>query len=699
MIFNGRKYSGLNLLFVCLAFVLLPVFLQAQSKHSFIVTGNTVIYTSAKPGEPIYRAVSNLQRDMKEVFGKNTTLKPLTNITEPGIVITTVSDSLVKTVTTWEAHHLYFGTIGHQQQLILEGADMRGTIYAIYSFSEQVLGVPPLWYYSEWQSTSKEKITLPSTFDINFSSPQVKYRAFFPNDTDLFAPWRKLSPGNNEIWLETALRLKFNTIEWFDDERDYSKKYSVSPTTRLINDYGLINTTHHHSPLNATLAGWNDYWEKTRDTIPPELSLANVDKLEEFWKYNVDCIVKNKIDMLWVIGFRANGDHPFWYTFKDAPASMKDRGEVISQMMERQRKIVIDITGNPNTQFRTIFYDELSDLLAQGYIHPPADQSFIWTYVAARRDHYPNIDIQQLKKEKNITLGYYFNYQFTSTGSHLAAGEGPEKMEENFRYVATKSPRPIAFSVVNAGNIREFVLELSANAAMMWNFDTYHSDTFFKAFCAMYYGKANSAKTAALYRNYYQAYWQQRKPDLAGFERQYIFQDLRYKKAMTDICSAFDKPYSPNPLKDMGAEQLKGRTYRIVAADNGVDSDIEAVIKGTTQSANAFLKVATQADNLYSKVDANGKQLFNDNLRQPSYYLYYLNKCLLSLCKAYQSKNDVAVKNKLLNQSVKDLRNAEASLKNTQHGNFEQWYAGDSIFGFKGLYKLLDGLITNAKPV
>jgi len=42
--------------------------------------------------------------------------------------------------------------------------------------------------------------------------------------------------------------------------------------------------------------------------------------------------------MLWVIGFRANGDHPFWYTFKDGPASMKDRGEVISQMMERQRK-------------------------------------------------------------------------------------------------------------------------------------------------------------------------------------------------------------------------------------------------------------------------------------------------------------------------------------------------------------------------
>ena len=166
---------------------------------------------------------------------------------------------------------------------------------------------------------------------------------------------------------------------------------------------------------------------------------------------------------------------------------------------------------------------------------------------------------------------------------------------------------------------------------------------------------------------------------------------------MIDICSEFDKPYNPNPLKDMGAEQLKGRTYRIVPADNGTDSDIDAIIKGTTQSADAFLKVARQADELYPSVNHNGKSLFNDNLRQPTYYLYYLNKSLLSLCKAYQVKDDVDSRNKLISQSITDLKNAEESLKRTQHGNFEQWYAGDQIFGFKGLYKLLNGLTTTEK--
>jgi hypothetical protein len=56
---------------------------------------------------------------------------------------------------------------------------------------------------------------------------------------------------------------------------------------------------------------------------------------------------------------------------------MQDRGQVIGHMMDVQRDLVIRTTGNPATQFRTIFYNELSDLLAQGYIHPPDDPALI----------------------------------------------------------------------------------------------------------------------------------------------------------------------------------------------------------------------------------------------------------------------------------------------------------------------------------
>ena len=663
-----------------------------EAGAGLVISGNTPVYTSAQPGHPLYKAVLALQRDMQKVFGKKCDIRPLTAIGSTGIVVLDdATDKLLKPVTGWEAHRIYTAIVGKQMQLILQGADTRGAIYAIYTFTEKILGVPPLWYFSSWQPIKKNSIPVPAAFRIDCPSPTVQYRAWFPNDMDLFTPWRKTSADNNELWLEAALRLKLNTIEWNDAERDYARPYSISSTTRMISDYGLINTTHHHSPVNASFSGWDDYWKKVRDTVPPELSLANQKYLEDFWRYNAACIVRNNIDMLWVIGFRGNGDHPFWFTFKDAPTSMKERGEVISRMMEKQRQIIVQATGNDHPSCRAIFYDELSDLLAGGYIHPPADSAFIWTYVAARRDHYPNEDIRRLDPNKNYRLGYYFNYQFTSTGSHLAAGEGPWKMEDNFRYVAGKTKQPIAFSVVNAGNLREFLFELSANAAMMWDFKTYNTDRYLQNYCAQYFGSRYVRKAAGLYKNFYKAYWTQRRPERGGITRQFLFQDLRYRRAIQEIAARFDKPYDPNPLTDIPAEQLPGRTYRLVPEDNAATNQVDAVINGATRSVAAFGAVTRAADSLYRQLNTAGKSFFSDNLRQPAHYMYHLNQCLLQLSKAYKTK-DTNQKATYLQQALTALHQAEKALRVTEHGIFANWYAGDRIFGFQALYKTFAGI-------
>ncbi len=130
---------------------------------------------------------------------------------------------------------------------------------------------------------------------------------------------------------------------------------------------------------------------------------------------------------------------------------------------------------------------------------------FCGLFVAARRDHYPNDDIVSFDTATRVKLGYYMNFQFTSTGAHLAAAEGPWKMEFNFRYV--NSRRSLALSVVNAGNLREFVMELSANASMMWNMVTYDTDEFLYDFCVRYFGKKHAKEVMQLYRDYYHAYW------------------------------------------------------------------------------------------------------------------------------------------------------------------------------------------------
>lgn len=64
---------------------------------------------------------------------------------------------------------------------------------------------------------------------------------------------------------------------------------------------------------------------------------------------------------------------------------------------------------------RMTFYDELSDLLAKGYLQPPTGKNMLWTFVAGRRDHYPYDDLVSFDTTKQVKLGYYMNLQFTST--------------------------------------------------------------------------------------------------------------------------------------------------------------------------------------------------------------------------------------------------------------------------------------------
>ena len=52
----------------------------------------------------------------------------------------------------WESHRLYASP--EENRIYVYGYDMRGTIFAIYTFDEKILGVPPLWYWSSWSHKS-----------------------------------------------------------------------------------------------------------------------------------------------------------------------------------------------------------------------------------------------------------------------------------------------------------------------------------------------------------------------------------------------------------------------------------------------------------------------------------------------------------------------------------------------------------------
>lgn len=678
-----------NFILVSLLSLILTPWPGYANSDILLQSGSVKIILSEDEPEPLKLAVSAMCKDFKKVMlfdPEIVNTLPADNDSPILVIVNRSTNSLNLPLDTrhsldgFESHRVWVDPATNR--IYCEGADMRGTIYAIYTFSEKILGVPPLWYWCAWEPDISTEIVVKSDLDLFFKSPQVRFRAWFPNDTDFFTPWRKQSEDNNHLWLETMLRLKLNTIE-YGNTIDFP--YRMTENAEQISHYGMVLTSHHLIALNANINIWDKYWEEVHGMSQvPELTLANEDKLKQFWRYCAETVTRSGIENLWTISFRGKGDKPFWADFPDAPADEKARGEVINRMLDIQMDIIREFSKEDEPYVRITFYDEMADFLTKGFIEPPSGENMIWTYVAGRRDHYPYDDIQQFDSSRRVKLGYYMNFQFTSTGAHLAPAEGPWKMEFNYRYVNNKSP--LHFSVINAGNLREFLFEMSANAKMLWDFDTYVSDDFTQEYAVQYFGEEYATDIANIYKDFFHAYWQQKKTDFpGGMDRQYIFQDQRYARAVRYITNTFFD-YNPNPLPNLfGFERVPGRVFRIVPVDNDADNQVDAILNGMSVAIPKFSDVAARSKKILHVISDDQKIFFYDNIAAYCSYMEHLSRSFNFFVYAYKHQSDKATLIRNLNAAIREIEIARIKIFATQHDVFKTWYAEDRLFNFDAL--------------
>ena len=650
-----------------------PFTVSDASEGLTFTKGNVTIVVPENECSQVKLAVEALQRDFEKVMGfKPAIASTAGSTTGVELLVANMSTNDIelllpeaRTLNGYESHRVYADAAN--RRIVMQGADMRGTIYAIYTLSEKILGVPPLWYWCDWKPEQKSQIELAEDLDYYQPSPTVRYRAWFPNDEDLFVPWRRLSTDNNERWLETMLRLKLNTVEY---TATVTTNGTLNSEAMLYKKYGLVLTSHHMVALNNSFANWDAYWQEVRKTTPPALSVNDMTSLREFWQYNINSVMNSGVENLWQVAFRGKTDQPFWSVFTDAPSTDAERGAVINRMVKEQYDMICQSTGEDNPFVRMTFYDEISSLLAAGHLQPPTATNMLWTFVAGRRDHYPYDDLVNWTNTNNVKLGYYMNLQFYSTGAHLAPAEGPWKMEDNYRYVQSKGP--LTFSVVNAGNLREFLMEMSANAAMMWNSENYKTNDFMRQFCAQYFGDEHAEEIAQLYHDYYYAYWNPKKSDfLGGFDRQYVFQDLRHSQVIKQINNTWNT-FKLNPFTEIGYESVAGRTFRIEGR-NPVDS----VLAGMSREMEAFAAVARRCEAIQSQLPASYQTFFYDHLSAYAHYMENLSTAVYHFVYAYKNKED---RYSHLATSYEAMKAAKAALIASQHGVFSNWYDTDDKF-------------------
>jgi hypothetical protein len=374
--------------------------------------------------------------------------------------------------------------------VLLASTDIRGTIFAVYQFAQEYLGVDPFYYWTDYQPVRRARIVLPASLEKKFPAPVFKYRGLFINDEDLLTGW---APGDKdgtgislEVWnkvFETILRLKGNMVApgtWiFPDE----------PQVKLASRRGLIVTQHHAIPLGLNVARW------PKDV--PYNYTAHPEILERAWKNAVGEYVPGQ-EVLWTVGLRGLSDITYASMDPSVRGNDKALGQLISKAIADQMQIVRSV--HPDAQFITSLWMEGARLVQQGDLTLPPEVSTVW----------PDDGYGYLQDKGQVTKGqgaYYHVAVMNGRANQLTEMVPVERIfSELGRYIQAGATH---YLLLNTSDIRPVTMTIRAVMDTAWkglaSGGPEAADIYLRGWARAQFGAPAALPVAEVYKEYFRA--------------------------------------------------------------------------------------------------------------------------------------------------------------------------------------------------
>ena len=158
---------------------------QAQTA----ITNRVTVLVGPHELHPVVRAAEDLVSDLTKVLGPGPRLVRDVAENAPVTLWVTGSENDLAGIERPKAPESFVIATARRPRggtaIVLAGADMRGTIYAIYHFSQQYLGVDPLYFWTDHEPPRRSRVVLPSHLRESQGPPVFRNRGWFINDEDL----------------------------------------------------------------------------------------------------------------------------------------------------------------------------------------------------------------------------------------------------------------------------------------------------------------------------------------------------------------------------------------------------------------------------------------------------------------------------------------------------------------------------------
>lgn len=453
------------------------------SEPSFILNGDTKIQFAFPENLPIQNSIRILQRDLRKVCGESNSQNLNHSVIQLGYVS---KDSPLYTQPE------RFQLIITSDMLQITGSDELGIIYGLFYLSHEYLGVDPFWFWADCEPKPQSQIKIPTQ---TYISPPftIRYRGWFVNDETCFIGWKNAYPPKNDVWApiyECLLRLGGNmVIPGTDLPRD-------GEYWDLASKMGLYFTHHHVEPLGA------DMFTRQFPDKTPSYALFP-DLFELVW---TEAILRQKERKgIWVLGFRGQGDIPFWENDPQY-TTLEKRGEVISKVIAHQYTLVCKNIISPVCA--TYIYGELAELYRGGHLKIPEGIIKVWAdngygKMVSRRMGLENPRVLALPTPKDKgPHGIYYHVSFhdLQASNHLTMMISPQLIISELTQAIQSHAD--TYWIINSGIIRPHLLTLDL-ISHLWHTGKCEFNAQLQIYVSRFYhGKFE--EIIGLYRKYFE---------------------------------------------------------------------------------------------------------------------------------------------------------------------------------------------------
>ncbi|KAL4922799.1 hypothetical protein BDW62DRAFT_196803 [Aspergillus aurantiobrunneus] len=354
---------------------------------------------------------------------------------------------------------------GVKKALVIAGSDKRGTIYGVYTLSEQI-GVSP-WYW--WADTPIKQSKNVYALDVTTHDgpPSVKYRGIFINDeAPALSGWlhEKIGPHyNTEFYkrvFELLLRLRANFLwpaMWFGFPHPGSSFFTDDPLNQETADrYGIVVSTSHHEPMQRAMNEWFDrpYFEGDGSWS----WLKNKDKITRYFREGAHRA--KDYESYITMGMRGEGD-------KSMVAD--DPGAVVREVLATQRGAINEAYGREDAVPQLMaLYKEVQEYYEDG-LEIPDDITLLFAddnFGTVRR--LPSGD--EGKRKGRAGIYYHLEYVGVPRSYKWLNSNSCAKVWQQLEHTYNRGADQIW--VFNVADLKPIEVPLTFVMALAWNIKT-----------------------------------------------------------------------------------------------------------------------------------------------------------------------------------------------------------------------------------